>query len=428
VEAKDGQTVIGIYEYDAVHRRIKCHLDSQAPDNPNGIDTYVHYFHNSAWQVLETRDTTTESAPPENLQPAWQYVWSPRYVDGPVLRDRNTDADGLCDDERLYYLNDANFNVTTLVDTGGDAVERYLYEPYGKVTMYDGSWTSTRSASRYANVVMYTGRESDSETDLYYYRARYYKSGFGRFVTRDPISVWIGVNSIPYGYSAGNPTVYTDPSGLCVECCCCAERISLDPGTVTTNHRYIPQEAFGHYFELVVNLALKISKDGKVGRCGVEFWENSDAVPPGSKCAPNEWCDGAKGFDLERIFGFGIDMCGKVGTPPPLPNYEKTLTQWCRFFHPDYFGKLSCPSQHTVRLVDAPATVRGSGAKRRLFFHVQITSAKNCDCGDSKKVVWEGCQFLEMDAAGRVTKRELHSSKDKCPGFPLFSPPAQMRR
>ena len=104
-----------------------------------------------AWQVLETRDTTTESDQPENLQPDYQYVWSPRYIDAPVLRDENTDADGLCDDERLYYLGDANFNVTTLVDTGGDAVERYLYEPYGKATIYDGSW------SRHAEQLRATG-------------------------------------------------------------------------------------------------------------------------------------------------------------------------------------------------------------------------------------------------------------------------------
>ena len=161
VEAKDGQTVIGVYEYDGLQRRVKRHIDSQAPDNPNGIDTYIHYFYNSAWQVLETRDTTTESDQPENLQPDWQYVWSPRYIDVPVLRDKNTDADGLCDDERIYYLGDANFNVTTLVDTGGDAVERYLYEPYGKETIYDGSWANTRSASSYGNVVRYTGREWD---------------------------------------------------------------------------------------------------------------------------------------------------------------------------------------------------------------------------------------------------------------------------
>ena len=182
VEAKDGATVIGVYEYDPLNRRVKRHVDSQAPDNPNGIDTYIHYFYNSAWQVLETRDTTTESDQPENLQPDWQYVWSPRYIDAPVLRDKNTDADGLCDDERIYYLGDANFNVTTLVDTGGDAVERYLYEPYGKETIYDGAWGSTRSASSYGNVVRYTGVELEQGIGMNSLRMRLLNTTLGMFV------------------------------------------------------------------------------------------------------------------------------------------------------------------------------------------------------------------------------------------------------
>jgi hypothetical protein len=59
-----------------------------------------------------------------------QYIWSPRYVNAPILRDRDADDDpdtgdlGKTDsglEERLYYLTDANMNVTTLADTGGDA-------------------------------------------------------------------------------------------------------------------------------------------------------------------------------------------------------------------------------------------------------------------------------------------------------------------
>jgi RHS repeat-associated protein len=203
VEAKDGQTVIGVYEFDGLQRRVKRHVDSQAPDSPNGVDTYIHYFHNSAWQTLETRETTTESDQPENLQPKYQYVWSPRYIDSAVLRDKNTDTDGTCDDERLYFLNDANFNVTTLVDTNGDAVERYLYDAYGKVTMFDGSWANVRSASSYANVVLYTGRERDAETGLYHYRHRSLLAELGRFASRDPIRLRGGF--VLYQYSPGFP-------------------------------------------------------------------------------------------------------------------------------------------------------------------------------------------------------------------------------
>ena len=215
VEAKDGEVVIGVYEYDALQRRVKRHVDSQAPDSPNGIDTYLHYFYNSAWQVLETRDTTTESDQPENLQPDWQYVWSPRYIDAPVLRDRNTDADGLCDDERIYYLGDANFNVTALVDTGGDAIERYLYDAYGRVTVYDDSWVNVRGESSFANVALYTGRERDAEMGLCNCRHRTLTIEAGRFASRDSNANerrrWR-----PYLYVGASPSDMLDPSGKTV--------------------------------------------------------------------------------------------------------------------------------------------------------------------------------------------------------------------
>ena len=61
-----------------------------------------------------------------------------------MLRDENKDSDDDCingDDERLNYLTDANMNVTALVDTNGDAVERYVYDPYGHCTVYNGDWS-----------------------------------------------------------------------------------------------------------------------------------------------------------------------------------------------------------------------------------------------------------------------------------------------
>jgi len=213
VEVKDGATVVGKYEHDGLNRRAKRHVDSDSPGSPDGIDTYVHYFYNAGWQVLETRDTATESDQPENLQPDYQYVWSGRYIDAPILRDENTDQDSLCDDARLYYLTDANFNVTTLTDTSGDAVERYLYDPYGTPTIYDATWSNTRSTSSYNNTVLYTGREFDRETGLYYYRNRYYTAHLGRFTSRDPIAYQAGSSNL-FQYLGSHVGSGVDPFGL----------------------------------------------------------------------------------------------------------------------------------------------------------------------------------------------------------------------
>jgi hypothetical protein len=37
--------------------------------------------------------------------------------------------------ERFYVQQDANWNVTALIDTSGNVQERYIYDPYGTVTI-----------------------------------------------------------------------------------------------------------------------------------------------------------------------------------------------------------------------------------------------------------------------------------------------------
>jgi RHS repeat-associated protein len=212
VEIKDDQTLVGKYEYDGLNRRVEKHLDSDSPVSPNGIDTYVHYFYDSSWRILETRETLTEPAQAETIQPKQQYVWSQRYIDALILRDENADEDGLCDDERLYCLNDGNFNVTTLVNTGGDAVERYVYSAYGTVSIYDATWTNARTTSSYDSVVLFTGQQRDPETGLYYYRNRYYSAVVGGFISRDPIG-YKGTDFNLYRYCGGEPLNHTDPTG-----------------------------------------------------------------------------------------------------------------------------------------------------------------------------------------------------------------------
>src|SRR5206468_103565 len=70
----------------------------------------------------------------------------------------------------------------------------------------------TASTGSFANTVQYTGRNYDSETGLRYYRARYYSSDLGRFLSEDPTRFDGAINF--YIYVGNNPIDHVDPSGL----------------------------------------------------------------------------------------------------------------------------------------------------------------------------------------------------------------------
>ena len=70
----------------------------------------------------------------------------------------------------------------------------------------------TNSSGTLTNPFQYTGRELDSETGLYYYRARYYDPSTGRFISEDPTEFDGGINF--YRYAANSPTNFIDPLGL----------------------------------------------------------------------------------------------------------------------------------------------------------------------------------------------------------------------
>ena len=61
------------------------------------------------------------------------------------------------------------------------------------------------------NPFRYTARELDTETSLYYYRARYYDPDAGHFLSEDPIGFAGSTNF--YEYASQSPTNYADPSG-----------------------------------------------------------------------------------------------------------------------------------------------------------------------------------------------------------------------
>jgi len=192
VQVKNSSNVVIVtYGRDAMHRHVTDTVGSTVTDR----------FFSSDWQVLETKvgsNTVTRN------------VWSPVYVDGLVLRDRDTDANGTLD-ERLYALQDANWNTTALANTSGTVQERYTYTPFGQVTFRDGSG-STLSSSAKDWVFLHQGGERIAAGD-YEFRNRVYSPTLGRWLSNDPLGFEAGDQNW-YRAIGNNPGNGNDPSGL----------------------------------------------------------------------------------------------------------------------------------------------------------------------------------------------------------------------
>jgi len=127
-----------------------------------------------------------------------------------------------------YYEADGLNSATSLSNGAGALAQTYTFDSFGNQTASTGSLT---------NPFRYTGREFDTETNLYFYRARYYDPSTGRFLSEDPVRFKSGTINF-YAYADGDPTTLNDPSGLRARVCCRPLRGKL--GHLTgRNHCYV---------------------------------------------------------------------------------------------------------------------------------------------------------------------------------------------
>ena len=119
-----------------------------------------------------------------------------------------------------YIHHDQQGSTRVITSQAGAVTGTYTYDPYGRTTSHTGTA---------ALPLLYDGQYQDSETGLYYLRARYYDPATAQFLTRDPLEA---ITGSPYGYVNGDPLDAGDPSGLfCIGSVCAG----FDPAAALVN-------------------------------------------------------------------------------------------------------------------------------------------------------------------------------------------------
>lgn len=118
----------------------------------------------------------------------------------------------------LRYHLDVHGNVAFILDGGGNGLEKYTYDAFGRPTITDW-WGNPhydahgQYASWYGNRFMFQGREWIPELGIYDFRNRMYQPDLGRFLQMDPLGFDAGDMNL-FRYCGDDPIDCSDPSGL----------------------------------------------------------------------------------------------------------------------------------------------------------------------------------------------------------------------
>jgi RHS repeat-associated protein len=181
-----------------------------------------------------------------------------RYIEGAGI---DSHIARVTDEGVFAYVTDPLGTVRNVVDSTGVAVNSYDYKAYGDVR---------NKTEVIPNPYLYTGRRWNDETKEYYYRARYYQPGIGRFSAVDRLAP----GEASYGYVNGNPVMFGDPLGLVG-----ASWASPDEAWATASLMWM-DNGNGNEFETSPEQAAEAEQ----GCCGISQLLSFDCENRQSKC------------------------------------------------------------------------------------------------------------------------------------------------
>ena len=124
VTRKAGGNVVAEYDYDAEGRRTRRVVSNSGP-----LDGTTIYYHDG-WQVIEERDGSDVLLR--------QFVYG-AGIDEVLIKDENLNGDDLANgaaDRQLFYHADSDGSIHALTDASGKTVEGYLYDAFGRTTIF----------------------------------------------------------------------------------------------------------------------------------------------------------------------------------------------------------------------------------------------------------------------------------------------------
>ena len=149
------------------------------------------------------------------------------YIGGKLIREENSGhtidyiygndgITGIKYNGTVYLFRKNVFgDVTHIYDMNGELHARYIYDAWGNHTVVNDTETEMGTI----NPIRYRSYYYDTETKLYYLRARYYDPETGRFISQDNVSYLdpenlTGLNL--YAYCNNDPVMGYDPSGCSI--------------------------------------------------------------------------------------------------------------------------------------------------------------------------------------------------------------------
>jgi len=321
------------YQYDASGRRVGA---------INGTETRKFLVAPAMGTGLES--TELISSANGNLLANYVYAGS-----SPIMR---LDESG----NPVYYLTDAMGSVIGLTDSTGASIGNFVYDGFGNIRNASGSGVDTGNLE---GDFRFQGQWLESDTGLYYFRARDYDAPTGTFLSRDPVDIvdTAPESFHPYQFAYNNPYVYSDPTGMIT-----LSEINISEvinNALSTMRKEVTSE--------IRQEALDEAR-GFVGRVFQELVSN--IIPYEFNEATNE-LNGTK-FEKEfkrvlcQIIGepatdilwleVGINRKSNIGTPE-MPGYNcqvyydentptpssNNVSNWNKYSHPDFIFKRGEP-------------------------------------------------------------------------------------